>query len=163
MEVAVNPTNGTPTPWSDERVEMLKRLWDSGLSCSQIAGEMGNLTRNAVIGKVSRLGLPSRKRKPKTILSRAEKARRQAENRARSLAERLLYRTRDGRLPPLKIVETIPAAPFLGIPLLDLEWRQCRLPRGEGANITFCGQPTEIGQSFCPSCFGIVYRKREAA
>lgn len=163
METAVNPTNGTVTPWSEEREELLRKLWTDGLSCSQIAGQFGDISRNAVIGKVHRLGLESRKRKPKTILSRAEKARRQAERRAHNLAERLLYRTKDGRLPPLKIVETIPAAPFLGVPLLDLEWRQCRFPRGDGANITFCGQPTEIGQSFCPSCFGIVYRKREAA
>jgi GcrA cell cycle regulator len=44
--------------WNDERVETLKRLWNQGLSASQIAGELGHgITRNAVIGKVHRLGL----------------------------------------------------------------------------------------------------------
>jgi len=46
--------------WNDERVEMLKKLWAEGLSASQIAGRLGNVTRNAVIGKVHRLGLSGR-------------------------------------------------------------------------------------------------------
>jgi len=46
--------------WSEERVEMLKRLWLQGRTASQIAEELGDVTRNAVIGKVHRLGLKSR-------------------------------------------------------------------------------------------------------
>src|SRR5690606_10360477 len=46
--------------WTDERVELLKRLWADGLSASQIAGELGGVTRNAVIGKVHRLSLSGR-------------------------------------------------------------------------------------------------------
>ena len=46
--------------WSDERVELLKRLWGEGQSASQIAKELGGVTRNAVIGKVHRLGLSNR-------------------------------------------------------------------------------------------------------
>ena len=46
--------------WTDERVELLKKLWADGLSASQIATELGNVTRNAVIGKVHRLGLSGR-------------------------------------------------------------------------------------------------------
>ena len=46
--------------WTDERVEQLKRLWAEGLSASQIAGRLGGVTRNAVIGKVHRLGLAGR-------------------------------------------------------------------------------------------------------
>jgi len=41
--------------WNDERVELLKKLWSDGLSASQIAGRLGSVTRNAVIGKVHRL------------------------------------------------------------------------------------------------------------
>ncbi|MCB1485650.1 MAG: GcrA cell cycle regulator, partial [Hyphomicrobiaceae bacterium] len=41
--------------WTDERVELLKKLWGEGLSASQIAGRLGSVTRNAVIGKVHRL------------------------------------------------------------------------------------------------------------
>ena len=46
--------------WTNERVELLKKLWGDGLSASQIAGELGGVTRNAVIGKVHRLGLSGR-------------------------------------------------------------------------------------------------------
>ena len=46
--------------WTDERVELLKKLWQDGLSASQIAKQLGGVTRNAVIGKVHRLGLSGR-------------------------------------------------------------------------------------------------------
>ena len=47
--------------WTEERVELLKKLWLEGFSASQIAAELGDgVTRNAVIGKVHRLGLSGR-------------------------------------------------------------------------------------------------------
>jgi GcrA cell cycle regulator len=46
--------------WTDERVEKLKELWGEGMSASQIAKQLGGVTRNAVIGKVHRLGLSNR-------------------------------------------------------------------------------------------------------
>jgi GcrA cell cycle regulator len=46
--------------WTDERVEQLKKLWAEGLSASQIAAQLGGVSRNAVIGKVHRLHLPGR-------------------------------------------------------------------------------------------------------
>ena len=46
--------------WTDERVERLTQMWGEGLSASQIAKELGGVTRNAVIGKVHRLGLSNR-------------------------------------------------------------------------------------------------------
>jgi GcrA cell cycle regulator len=46
--------------WTDERVETLKRLWLDGVSASHIAKHLGGVTRNAVIGKVHRLGLSGR-------------------------------------------------------------------------------------------------------
>jgi GcrA cell cycle regulator len=46
--------------WTDERVERLKKLWAEGLSASQIAAQLGGVSRNAVIGKVHRLNLPGR-------------------------------------------------------------------------------------------------------
>ncbi len=51
---------GAAMSWTDERVELLKRLWGEGQSASQIAKELGGVTRNAVIGKVHRLGLSNR-------------------------------------------------------------------------------------------------------
>ena len=46
--------------WTGDRVEVLKKLWVEGQSASQIAKELGGVTRNAVIGKVHRLGLSNR-------------------------------------------------------------------------------------------------------
>ena len=46
--------------WTDERVELLKKMWTEGQSASQIAKDLGGVTRNAVIGKVHRLGLSNR-------------------------------------------------------------------------------------------------------
>src|ERR1700742_3485651 len=48
--------------WTDERFELLRKLWSEGLSASQIAAQLGGVSRNAVIGKVHRLKLSSRGR-----------------------------------------------------------------------------------------------------
>jgi GcrA cell cycle regulator len=50
--------------WTDERVKTLERMWTEGASASQIAKELGGVTRNAVIGKVHRLGLSNRGAEP---------------------------------------------------------------------------------------------------
>lgn len=50
--------------WTDDRVETLKRMWSEGQSASAIAKELGGVTRNAVIGKVHRLGLSNRTEEP---------------------------------------------------------------------------------------------------
>lgn len=50
--------------WTEERVETLKRMWGEGQSASSIAKELGGVTRNAVIGKVHRLGLSNRNEDP---------------------------------------------------------------------------------------------------
>jgi GcrA cell cycle regulator len=52
--------------WTDERVELLTKLWAEGLSASQIAAQLGGVSRNAVIGKVHRLHLSSRGRATST-------------------------------------------------------------------------------------------------
>ncbi|MGZ8282285.1 MAG: GcrA family cell cycle regulator [Allosphingosinicella sp.] len=46
--------------WTDERIERLRELWSQGVTASQIADELGGVSRNAVIGKAHRLGLQSR-------------------------------------------------------------------------------------------------------
>ncbi|HEY4403401.1 MAG TPA: GcrA family cell cycle regulator, partial [Xanthobacteraceae bacterium] len=61
--------------WTEERVESLKKLWGEGLSASQIAAELGGITRNAVIGKVHRLGLSGRAKSPSASAPRPRKAR----------------------------------------------------------------------------------------
>src|SRR4249920_3085398 len=60
--------------WTDESVELLKKLWADGLSASQIASQLGGVTRNAVIGKVHRLNLSGRA-KPASSPARPRKAR----------------------------------------------------------------------------------------
>jgi len=65
----------TVLTWSEDRVEQLKKLWEAGLSASQIAAELGNVTRNAVIGKVHRLGLSGRAKSPSSAAPRQRKAR----------------------------------------------------------------------------------------
>src|SRR5437588_5494882 len=69
----------TVLTWSDDRVEQLKKLWEGGLSASQIAAELGNVTRNAVIGKVHRLGLSGRAKAPSSAAPRQRKAARPAQ------------------------------------------------------------------------------------
>jgi len=46
--------------WTDERIDMLRKMWEAGQTASQIAEELGGVSRNAVIGKAHRLGLQSR-------------------------------------------------------------------------------------------------------
>ncbi len=84
--------------WTDERVEQLKKMWSEGQSASQIAKELGGVTRNAVIGKVHRLGLSNRtgpattkplKEKPKPeALAKPEPIARAAEPREPEPAEK---------------------------------------------------------------------------
>src|SRR4029078_3103332 len=66
----------TVLTWSEDRVEQLKKIWEGGLAASQIAAELGNVTRNAVIGKVHRLGLSGRAKSPASAAPRPRRARR---------------------------------------------------------------------------------------
>jgi GcrA cell cycle regulator len=65
--------------WTAETIEALRRLWGDGYSASQIAKELGGISRNAVIGKAHRLKLPPR---PSPIKRNPEKARAVASGRA---------------------------------------------------------------------------------
>ena len=57
--------------WTDERIEILKKLWLDGLSASKIASQLGNaITRNAVIGKVHRMGLSGRAKATSSLPTR---------------------------------------------------------------------------------------------
>ena len=46
--------------WTDERIDQLRQMWERGMTASQIAEELGGVSRNAVIGKAHRLGLQAR-------------------------------------------------------------------------------------------------------
>lgn len=144
--------------WTDERVVQLRSLWADGLSCSQIAAAMGEgLTRNAVIGKIHRLGMgekahPLRKaRAPKprrepVFISREEKARRQA---IRGVARLIGW--------DIPTFEPQPPAESLHVSLLDLGPNSCRYPEGDGPFL-FCGQPRMLGSSYCEHCHKVTHQ-----
>ena len=118
--------------WTEERVDQLKQLWGEGLSASQIANKMGGVTRNAVIGKVHRLGLAGRATpaapKPKTVQRYDE--------------------------PELKTPITGLENLYPGIDrptVSSIDGNQCKWPIGDPArdDFHFCGQPTLSGKSYC--------------
>ncbi len=149
--------------WSHDRTELLKKLWADGLSASQIAGELGGITRNAVIGKVHRLGLSGRlkatstprQRKPRPHLIRQE---RQAP--AGTTALSLAYANPEEDAPP--VIEQYDSTIPLGQrrTLLELSPETCRWPIGDPceSEFFFCGgRPIqgkfEPGKSTCiPYC-----------
>ena len=133
--------------WTDERVELLKRLWSEGLSASQIAGRLGSVTRNAVIGKVHRLGLSGRAttsrmktHRPRTRM--ANNAKRPVKPRfaqSGNPAVRALYMDVEAYVPPAEEIE-IPLAERKTIQTLTE--CSCRLPIGDPqlADFHFCGR-----------------------
>jgi len=107
--------------WTEDRVEILTKLWAEGLSASQIAKELGGVTRNAVIGKVHRLGLSGRAKpsSPKKVTG----------TRSSTPRKRATTRTTKPRMPKVasKPVEPTPPAP----PPIEAK----PLPNGEYATI----------------------------
>lgn len=155
--------------WTEDRVERLKVLWADGRSASQIARELGDpVTRNSVIGKVSRLGLPGRtpltqaRRYRSGPVSHAEKLRRAHE---RATLNAILKAERAAKrieAASIQLVELPPPAEFLGLTFAELKRRDCRYPRGEGANVRFCGQRAKEISSYCSHCHSIChYQPRE--
>ena len=90
--------------WSEERVEVLKKMWLEGKSASEIAKELGEITRNAVIGKVHRLGLSNREtksvkqEKDATGSKPAPKRGRPRKNQSTADGQKLSKETRRGKL-----------------------------------------------------------------
>ena len=136
--------------WTDEKTELLKKLWPTGkLSASEIGDELG-MSRNSVIGKVHRLGLSARAKTPKG----AESSRRRAQNTRPEM-----------RAPRAKVYSPVAfarrAQPPLtadqkeyvmgkGIPLLDLAFDQCHWAINERKGFDdhlFCGAK---GYPYCP-------------
>lgn len=142
--------------WNDERVETLKKLWSDGLSASQIAGRLGGVTRNAVIGKVHRLGLAGRATtsRTKTVRprTRSATAKRAAKPRALSPASsalRQLYMADAEPFEPMAEELIIPVAERKSI--LTLVECSCRWPIGDPqeADFHFCGRTKVMGLPYC--------------
>lgn len=131
------------TTWTDERVDLAKMLWSDGLSASQIAGRLGGVTRNAVIGKVHRLGLSGRAtRKHGVGPKRLQNSKRKANERIlteKLLAERAALKAlaEERRLSQVGPDIDIPAGERRS--LIDLEPGDCRWAYGDGP-FSFCNR-----------------------
>ena len=148
--------------WTDERVELLKKLWADGLSASQIAGELGGITRNAVIGKVHRLGLSGRAKSPSSSAPRVRKPRSHMLRVSRpamrgNTALALAYEMdADLDLEPVQLV--IPVEQRRN--LLELNEETCRWPVGDPATpeFYFCGGKSITGLPYCASHSRVAYQ-----
>lgn len=153
--------------WTDERVELLKKLWNDGLSASQIAVELGGITRNAVIGKVHRLGLSGRAKTPAAAVPRQRKARPAAAPMLRVARPAVRGNTALARAPVYE-VDYEPEADAVGnvvvmgerCSLLELGEGKCRWPVGDpGSNdFFFCGGRTSDGLPYCSYHARIAYQ-----
>jgi GcrA cell cycle regulator len=148
--------------WTDERVEMLKKLWADGLSASHVAAELGGITRNAVIGKVHRLGLAGRAKSPTSTGSRPRKPRSQILRVSRpvmrgntALAEVYEYET---DAEPGIADNVIPITQRRS--LLELTAQTCRWPIGDPGNpdFFFCGGRTAGDSPYCAHHSRIAYQ-----
>jgi GcrA cell cycle regulator len=148
--------------WTDERVELLKKLWADGLSASQIAGELGGITRNAVIGKVHRLGLSGRAKSPSSSAPRARKPRSHMLRVSRpsmrgNTALALAYET-EAELEPEFVDEVIPVEQRRT--LLQLNEDTCRWPVGDpsSAEFFFCGGKPVTSLPYCAHHCRVAYQ-----
>jgi GcrA cell cycle regulator len=149
--------------WNDERVELLSKLWLEGRSASQIATELGQgVTRNAVIGKVHRLGLSGR-----TKIAAPAAAGAAQRTKASSKAEADLQAEAIADQPAIEaeaeveaVVAAPPPPPPVPIPIadvvipfstrvtiMDLRESMCRWPIGDpsSAEFRYCGSKAELG------------------
>ncbi|MCK0207271.1 GcrA family cell cycle regulator [Starkeya koreensis] len=152
--------------WTDERVELLKKLWADGLSASQIAAELGGVTRNAVIGKVHRLGLSGRAKAVASTTPRPRKPRPVPSagsrpvvvgNTALAQVMRPMVEPEPVELPD-PVANVVPMAERCTI--LDLTEFTCRWPVGEPGKSDFfyCGSRTKTGMPYCAYHARIAYQ-----
>lgn len=123
--------------WTDEAVTTLTRMWDEGLSASQIGAELG-VSRCAVLGKIDRLGLPKRREQSHLVPK---------------LAPQPL-------LAPIIADIDIPQAQRVAS-VLDLTHEHCRWPVGDPGtpNFFFCGARPIEGLSYCGAHCRVAYRQ----
>ncbi len=152
--------------WTDERIEMLKKLWADGLSASQIAAELGGVTRNAVIGKVHRLGLSGRAKGASSSAPRARKPIvRQTTSRSQPVSTSSYSVRGNVALKPVMVAETaivamqeqqiedVVVAMSRRVSIMELRDGVCKWPLGDpmSADFVYCGADSTIGAVYC-SC-----------
>jgi GcrA cell cycle regulator len=145
--------------WTDDRVELLKKLWSEGFSASQIAAEMGGVTRNAVIGKVHRLGLSGRgkastpgaprTRKPRPIGAPPPSAPVLRGNTA--LAAKFTPRPEAQPAPVVHFDEDVVIPLSERVTIMELREFMCRWPMGDPTrpDFRFCGGRAIGGLPYC--------------
>jgi len=154
--------------WTDERVELLKKLWSDGLSASQIAAELGGITRNAVIGKVHRLGLSGRAKSPSSAAPRPRKPRththmlrvsRPSMRGNTALAHAFEYEIAE---EPELLDNVIPIGQRRTI--LELTEDTCRWPIGDpgSSDFFFCGGPSLTALPYCAYHSRVAYQPANA-
>jgi GcrA cell cycle regulator len=138
--------------WNEERTATLRKLWLEGMSASQVARQLGGVSRSAVIGKVHRLGItvrdiPARQRS--TVRSAVR-----AQPRARIVRDAV-----PTPRPTLRLVEVADMAPTANI--LGLEIHSCRWPIGnpESHDFGFCGREKTARGSYCDDHARGAFRK----
>ena len=155
--------------WTDERVEMLKKLWLDGLSASQIAKQLGGVTRNAVIGKVHRLGLSGRAA-PSQPARPAFKAPRPARPAATTVpvARRAVPPQGREAASPATRAPSPPLAPQpeeRGVAtVLTLGAHMCKWPIGDPAtdDFTFCGRRSADEGPYCVEHARVAYQPQQS-
>jgi Uncharacterized protein conserved in bacteria len=151
--------------WTDERVEMLKKLWADGLSASQIAAQLGGVSRNAVIGKVHRLNLPGRAKSggQATVRTKRPTAAPRAPNYASRTAAAARPVGRSVGATALKTeviaVEDVDLRPVADVvvpisrrlSLVQLTERTCKWPIGDPLQegFHFCGNDSGEASPYC--------------
>ena len=155
--------------WTEERVELLKQLGAEGLSASQIAAQLGGVTRNAVIGKVHRLGLSGRA-KPASSGPRRRKVRTSSPHRpatrhfvSGNTALNTHAHPAPRRLPSPVPIEDIVVPISLNISLMALTDQMCKWPIGDpGADgFHFCGHRNWGGMPYCEYHSRVAYQPPE--
>lgn len=147
--------------WTEDRVEILTKLWAEGLSASQIAKELGEVTRNAVIGKVHRLGLSGRAKPSNPTKKPTRKA-----TAARTRAARLPSAPRKQRStisvpPPPPPIEAKPMANGKYATILTIRDHMCKWPIGDPSTseFRFCGRKTEDkDEPYCTAHSRVAYQ-----
>jgi len=157
----------TVLTWSDDRVEQLKKLWEAGLSASQIAAELGNVTRNAVIGKVHRLGLSGRAKSPATAAPRQRKAAPRPAAQHMMRVARPVSRGNTALAHVFEVeVEPDPVTFDNVVPisqrrsLLELNEATCHWPVGDPSSpdFFFCGGKALAGLPYCAQHSRLAYQ-----
>jgi len=145
--------------WTDERIALLTRLWQEGQSASQVARQLGSVSRSAVIGKIHRLGIAGRDRaaSPRSLGGRPPKAPRPMSVTSRRLGEG--HAPRAPRPAPYVAFEADATAT-----LITLSDHGCRWPIGDPdqAEFGFCGRQRAGRSSYCEGHSPMASRRRTA-